>query len=142
MPIAPEAWAFARVEAGSGVDGQGEEQSVVPSDEHIHMPAGFETGWNLRRRDLGNGALLGVAGGYLPFPDTAEERAKVGDPRAAVLERYADLGGYGDAIRAAACRLVDDRLMLDEDADRAVKLACDRGRTRHVCRLSVGDRRP
>ena len=38
-------WLFARVEGGSGLDNQGAERAIVPSDTHIHVPAGFETGW-------------------------------------------------------------------------------------------------
>ena len=38
-------WQFARVEGGSGLDNQGAERAIVPSDTHIHVPAGFETGW-------------------------------------------------------------------------------------------------
>ena len=39
------AWQFARVEGGKGLDNQGAEQAIVPSDSHIHMPGGFATGW-------------------------------------------------------------------------------------------------
>lgn len=38
-------WQFARVEGGSGLDDQGAEYAVVPSDSHIHLPGGFEPGW-------------------------------------------------------------------------------------------------
>jgi len=38
-------WSFARVEGGVGLDNQGAEKSFIPSDEHIHLPAGFEPGW-------------------------------------------------------------------------------------------------
>src|SRR5215469_7029210 len=45
IPVPPESWRFARVEGGFGLDNQGAEQAVVPSDTHIHIPAGFEPGW-------------------------------------------------------------------------------------------------
>jgi hypothetical protein len=45
IPVPPETWCFARVEAGSGLDNQGGEQGLVPSDTHIHIPSGFEPGW-------------------------------------------------------------------------------------------------
>ncbi|MBU2533946.1 MAG: hypothetical protein KKB37_14490, partial [Alphaproteobacteria bacterium] len=45
QPIHSDAWQFARVEGGGGLDGQGVEQAVVPSDCHIHLPGGFEPGW-------------------------------------------------------------------------------------------------
>lgn len=43
--VRADAWAFARVERGSGVDNQSGENAVVPSDSHIHLPAGFAPGW-------------------------------------------------------------------------------------------------
>ena len=44
-PIPPTAWMFARVEGGSGLDNQGAEQAIIPSDVHIHIPSGFQPGW-------------------------------------------------------------------------------------------------
>ncbi len=43
--IPPQDWAFARVERGGGVDNQGAESGVVPSDSHVHLPGGFTPGW-------------------------------------------------------------------------------------------------
>jgi hypothetical protein len=45
VPVPPESWCFARVEGGAGLDNQGAVQAVIPSDSHIHIPAGFEPGW-------------------------------------------------------------------------------------------------
>ena len=45
IEIAPDAWQFARVETGVGLDFQGAEQAIVESDTHIYMPGGFEPGW-------------------------------------------------------------------------------------------------
>ena len=45
IPVPPENWCFARVEGGTGLDNQGAEQALVPSDTHIHIPGGFEPGW-------------------------------------------------------------------------------------------------
>ena len=33
------------MEGGTGLDNQGAEFSVIPSDVHIHIPTGFEPGW-------------------------------------------------------------------------------------------------
>ena len=44
-PVPPDAWSFARIETGGGLDGLGPERSVVPSDSHIHLPEGFRPGW-------------------------------------------------------------------------------------------------
>jgi hypothetical protein len=43
--IDPNDWVFARTEKGPGLDGQGTEMAIIPSDLHIHMPTGFEAGW-------------------------------------------------------------------------------------------------
>lgn len=43
--VANNAWQFARVESGPGMDGQGTERGVVPSDSSIYMPAGFSPGY-------------------------------------------------------------------------------------------------
>jgi len=45
IPVPPESWCFARVEGGVGLDNQGAEQAVIPSDTHLHIPGGFEPGW-------------------------------------------------------------------------------------------------
>ena len=43
--VPPDSWCFARVEGGVGLDNQGAEQAVIPSDTHLHIPRGFEPGW-------------------------------------------------------------------------------------------------
>jgi hypothetical protein len=45
IPVPPDQWMFARTESGIGLDAVGSETAIVPSDTHIHMPAGFEPGW-------------------------------------------------------------------------------------------------
>lgn len=45
IPVPADQWMFARVEGGAGLDNQGGETAVIPSDVHIHMPAGFAPGW-------------------------------------------------------------------------------------------------
>lgn len=44
-PISPDAWCFARIEGGRGGETGETERALIPSDTHIHLPAGFETGW-------------------------------------------------------------------------------------------------
>jgi len=101
----------------------------------VQAPLGTYAGWSLRRPDLGQGAMVGITGCYLPFADTAEERAQTGDPRPAVRERYADAGAYAAAIRAAAEMLVADGYMLEEDVERAAAAAAGWNPARHVVRL-------
>ena len=45
IPVPPESWRFARIEGGFGLDNQGVEQALIPSDTHIHIRGGFEPGW-------------------------------------------------------------------------------------------------
>ena len=101
----------------------------------VEAPLGTCVGWNLRAREFGHGAMHQFTGSYLPFPDTDSEAAMTGDPRASVLARYRSAGGYADAIGAAARRLVDERLMLEEDVERVVARAQDWGRPLHDVRL-------
>lgn len=97
----------------------------------VAAPLGTYTGWNLRARGFGNGALHEFTGSYIPLPETAEERAMTGDPRKAILERYADADAYVAAIGEAARALVADGLMLEEDVERCIKAAAGWGRPRH-----------
>lgn len=43
--LPPDAWCFGRVEAGVGLDNQGDEQAMVSSDRHVHVFGGFAPGW-------------------------------------------------------------------------------------------------
>jgi hypothetical protein len=97
----------------------------------VAAPLGTYTGWNLRARGFGHGALHEFTGSYIPFAESAEERAMTGDPREAVLERYADAAAYVAAIGEAARALVADGLMLEEDVERCIEAAAGWGRPRH-----------
>ncbi len=116
------------------VDGDGNDVAGVRAPM-VEAPLGTCTGWNLRARGFGHGAMHEFTGSYVPFPDTDSEAAMTGDPRASLLARYGDAGGYQRAIEAAARRLVDERLMLEEDVDRVVARARDWGRPLHDVRL-------
>ncbi len=43
--ISSDRWAFARIEGGVGLDNQGAETAIVPSDTHVLLHDGFEPGW-------------------------------------------------------------------------------------------------
>jgi len=101
----------------------------------VQAPLGTYTGWNLRGSGHGLGANHEFTGSYIPFADSAEERRFSGDPRPAVLERYASAAAYAAAIEAAAHALVAEGLMLEEDVEPARELARDWGRPRHVVGL-------
>src|SRR5262249_53455065 len=94
----------------------------------VGVPLATYTGWNLRRRDVGaEGMLASLAGSYIPFPSTAEERKATGDPRRAVTERYKTFEEYETRLAAYCKQLVGQGCLLQEDADRAIK---DAGRER------------
>ncbi|OAB55157.1 hypothetical protein AY600_08815 [Phormidium willei BDU 130791] len=101
----------------------------------VQAPLGTYTGWSLRRRAYGHGAMLGITGSYLPLPDSEEERAQTSDPRPSVLARYGSAEGYVNAVRKAALALVAEGLMLEEDVERCIAEAADWGRPRHDVRL-------
>jgi hypothetical protein len=101
----------------------------------VEAPLGTYCGWNLRARGFGHGAMHEFSGSYLPLPETPEERRMTGDPRRSILERYPNVGAYDEAITAAARRLVETGLMLEEDVERAAAAAADWGRPRHDIRL-------
>lgn len=98
-------------------------------------PLGTYVGWNLRRPELGHGAMLGITGSYIPFPETEDERRHTSDPRTAILERYPDAEAYVEAIRRKAEELVAEGFMLEEDVERAVAAAANWGGGRHAVRL-------
>jgi len=116
------------------VDADGNDAAGVRAPM-VEAPLGTYTGWNLRSRGHGHGAMYLFDGSYIPFPDTPEERAMTGDPRASNVERYDDAGGYARAIEEAARRLVEARLMLEEDIERCVAAAADWGRPLHDVKL-------
>jgi hypothetical protein len=112
------------------VDADGNELGGVRAPM-VSAPLGTYTGWNLRRRGKGHGAMYQFSGSYLPFPESIDERLATGDPRPSVLERYADAERYRQAIESASRALAAAGLMLDEDVARAVAEARDWGRPRH-----------
>src|SRR5205085_9815074 len=97
---------------------------------------GTYTGWNLRARGFGTGAMHEFTGSYIPFADSTEERAATGDPRRAVLERYRDAAAYEAAIAEAAAALVGEGLMLEEDVERCREAAAGWGGKRHDITLA------
>jgi Alpha/beta hydrolase domain len=90
---------------------------------HVEVPLATFTGWNLRLPGCAEPDLASLNGSYLPFAKTVGERRTRGDPRPSLQERYRSRVHYVRAIAVAAQRLVEQRLLLEEDADRYVALA-------------------
>lgn len=105
----------------SRVDKDGNEVSGAPSVLH-QVPLATYLGWNVTRSGFAKGRICGFNGGAVPFAKTRAERI-AGDPRLSVEERYGTLEGYVCAVRAAADRMVADRLLLAADAERTIRQA-------------------
>jgi hypothetical protein len=107
----------------SAVDADGNEIAGVRSVE-LRVPLGTFTGWNLRHPDQGApGDLMSMIGSTLPFCRTADERARRGDPRPSIAERYASREEYLARVCAACAELVAERHVLAEDLDAVVARA-------------------
>lgn len=91
----------------------------------IQAPLGTSLGFNYaadpQRKDM-----LGLAGAYIPFHKTKESREAAGDSRLSLEERYGTQAGYVAAVRAAAEKLVAERFLLREDAERLISAAGER----------------
>jgi hypothetical protein len=82
----------------------------------LEAPIATHTGWNLRKTGFGEGELCDNNGSMIPFAATREERLGSGDSRLSMAERYPNAGDRPAAIAKAAQQLVQDRLLLEEDA--------------------------
>jgi hypothetical protein len=89
----------------------------------IAVPVGTNLGWNLRPMGHRGTDLCGLSGGFIPFAKTKAERLSKGDPRPSLEERYRDHAGFVAAVEAAGRRLVQDRFLLEEDAQDAIRVA-------------------
>src|SRR5258706_417234 len=92
----------------------------------VQIPIGTYTGWNLRPPRLAEGELSGLLGSFIPFAKTKLQRRKSGDPRLSIEERYKDRADYVKQVSRATRRLVDQRYLLAEDADRMIVEATKR----------------
>jgi hypothetical protein len=113
------------------IDADGNDAAGIRTP-HVEVPLATFTGWNFRPEGSAEKALAGLIGRYLPFAKAADERAASGDPRPSIQERYRSKAHYVRAIAIAAQRLVEQRLLLEEDADRYVALAMQEARSGRV----------
>ena len=84
---------------------------------------GTYTGWNVTASGFSKDHYCGLAGAYIPFAKTREDRVRSHDPRLSLEERYHDHAGYVARVKEAADELVERRLLLREDAERMVSEA-------------------
>ena len=89
----------------------------------IRVPLGTNMGWNVRASGRREGNLCGLTGSFLPFAKTKAERTAANDPRASLEERYKNHAGYVSAVKKAAADLKDEGFLIEEDAQRFVRVA-------------------
>ena len=89
----------------------------------VAAPTATVTGWNVRATGRRPGDLCGLSGSYIPFAKTKAERQATNDPRPSFKERYRDQAGFVRAVEEATRRLVKERFLLQEDADRYIQAA-------------------
>jgi len=105
------------------VDGDGNDIGGI-HDPEAAVPLATTTGWNFRAERVGNPSeIYQTLGSYIPFARTRAEREAASDPRLSIEERYTGEADYVARVEAAARGLVQQRLMLDEDVERAVARA-------------------
>ena len=97
------------------VDADGNERDGVRLPE-ISVPLATYTAWNLRDPSIGApDQRVSFEASYLPFPKTAADRQKTGDPRKSIAERYRDREDYLTQYTKAVDALVEQRWILPED---------------------------
>ena len=104
------------------IDRDGNELAGVESPL-VANPLGTYLGWNVTRAGYWRGQQCAFSGGFVPFALSRDERARIGDERQSLEERYGSLASYLDGVRRSARQLVRERLLLQEDADRMVEEA-------------------
>jgi hypothetical protein len=89
----------------------------------VEVPLGTYNGWSLRRAGFAEGDQFWNTGSFVPFARTKAEREVSGDPRPSIEERYSSHEAYVDQVSQVCRRLVGQRLLLQEDADRMIEAA-------------------
>jgi hypothetical protein len=103
------------------VDRDGNDIAGIRTPE-IQVPLGTYTGWNLRAKEIGGSdQLYALVGSFIPFARTQAERAKSGDPRLSVEERYPSREEYLAKFEQAAKSLASQGYLLTSDVPELVK---------------------
>jgi len=99
------------------VDADGNERDGVRLPEFT-VPLATYASWNLRDPSIGApDQRVSFEASYIPFPGTAAERERSGDPRKSIAERYAGHDEYMSRFTKATDELVKQRWILPEDRD-------------------------
>ena len=86
------------------------------------MPLATYTGWALRAGPAANDGC-DASGQQLAFAKTKAERLASGDARLSIEERYQTHEGYVKEVEKVVRKLVRERLLLQEDAERYIQAA-------------------
>lgn len=103
-------------------DGDGLDVAGIRPVE-VAAPTSTIAGWNVRRPGRRETDLCGLSGMVLPFARTKTERQTNMDPRPSLEERYGNRAGFVRAVEETTRRLVNERFLLQEDADRYIQAA-------------------
>lgn len=87
----------------------------------VEVPLATFTGWNIRAEAYGPPVLIELIGSYFPFAKTEDERKASGDQRPSLAERYRSKADYVRRFSSAVQKLVDERLILEEDAQHQIE---------------------
>lgn len=99
------------------VDADGNERDGVRLPEFA-APLATYASWNLRDPSIGApDQRVSFEASYIPFPRTAADREKSGDPRTSIAERYSGHDDYIARFIQASDELVKQRWILPEDRD-------------------------
>jgi len=104
------------------VDADGNELGGVPVVLR-DAPLGTYLGWNITAAGFHKDKICNYAGGMIPFAKTRAERMANGDSRLSLEERYKSHDEYLKIVSAAAAKLVQERFLLQQDADAMIKQA-------------------
>jgi hypothetical protein len=97
------------------VDSDGNDIGGIRLPEQA-VPLGTYTDWAFRSEQTGaSDTLVAMAGSYIPFSKTHNDRDKSHDPRLSVEERYGTRADYMRRVEEAAKKLVQEHYLLQED---------------------------
>ena len=93
----------------------------------LAVPLGTAAGWVFRPKSTGSPhELVMLRGVWVPLAPTQVQREKMDDPRPSLEERYASKDEFMAKVKAAIRKLIEQRLMLDDDLAPQLKQAGER----------------
>jgi len=101
------------------VDSDGNDLGGI-RDVFVAAPIGTYTGWNFFNKNFFEDGFCTLAGSFIPFAPTRQERLATGDLRPSIEERYPTKETYVAVFKKAADDLVAQRFLLPDDAIRLV----------------------